>query len=230
MRKTANLCRRENYGGLRTGPVRYVVLHYTGNDGDTGQANAAYFAREDTGKTSAHWFVDDAGATLSVPEEYVAYHCGAKFYVHPECRNANSIGVELCDTRRDGVYGFTEATLDNAAALVRELMDKYGIPIENVIRHYDVTHKLCPAPFVGAGQGAWEDFLKRLEEACVTRYNRIAEMPAYAQATVQKLADKGFLNGGGTAKDENGRPADLDLSLDMLRLLVIQDRAGVWGE
>lgn len=52
------------------------------------------------------------------------------------------------------------------------------------------------------------------------RYNTVAECPSWAQATIRKLMQKGYLNGDGTG---------LDLSKDMLRLLVIQDRAGVFG-
>ena len=228
MERKVNLCNPVNYGGLRVQPIKYIVIHYTGNDGDTDEANAAYFARANTGKTSAHWFVDDDSATLSVPEDRIAYHCGANYYYHKECRNANSIGIELCDTIKNGEYGFTEKTLSNAAGLVRELMVKYNIPIENVVRHYDVTHKICPEPFCRKGQKAWEEFKQRLEDNSVVRYNKISDMPAYASKTVIKLVDRGLLNGNGGDKDENGRPADLDLSTDMLRLLVIQDRAGVF--
>lgn len=39
----------------------------------------------------------------------------------------------------------------------------------------------------------------------------------------------GYLQGGGK-KDAEGNPADMDLSKDMLRVLVINDRAGVYGE
>lgn len=62
------------------------------------------------------------------------------------------------------------------------------------------------------------------------RYNKIADMPGYAQATIIKMVDKGFIGGAGTAKDENNRPADLDLSIDMIRVFVTNDRAGVYGD
>ena len=55
-------------------------------------------------------------------------------------------------------------------------------------------------------------------------------MPSWAQATIEKLCDRGHLRGGGGPKDENGRPADLDLSVDMIRVLVLLDRAGAFGE
>ncbi len=58
------------------------------------------------------------------------------------------------------------------------------------------------------------------EEESEVRYNTMAECPAWAQKTVQKLIDKGFLTGDGQK---------LDLSHDMVRMLVINDRAGMYG-
>ena len=58
------------------------------------------------------------------------------------------------------------------------------------------------------------------EEESEVRYNTTAECPTWAQKTVQKLIDKGFLNGDGQK---------LDLSHDMIRLLTINDRAGMYG-
>lgn len=155
-------CRRENYGGLRTGPVEYLVVHYTAGDGDTARDNGLYFARERV-EASAHYFVDRTGVVASVPENYVAWHCGASVYRHPCCRNANSLGVELCSVMDEDGYRFEAATVDNAAALLAELMERYAIPVERVLRHYDVTGKCCPAPFVTDG-AAWRAFLSRLEE------------------------------------------------------------------
>jgi len=67
------------------------------------------------------------------------------------------------------------------------------------------------------------------ENEDMVRYDRLEQCPAWAQGTVKKLIDKGFLSGGGQVDDE-GLPQDLDLSHDMVRLLVIQDRAGVFGK
>ena len=74
--------------------------------------------------------------------------------------NTNSISIEMCDTIRNGVYQASEATLANAAALGRALMKKYGIPIENVYRHFDVTGKHCPSYLVNAQK--WAEFKERL--------------------------------------------------------------------
>lgn len=150
---------RGNYtprqGQART--IQYIVVHYTANSGDTAQNNLDYFAREVTG-TSAHYFVDRASVRQSVLDADIAWHCGAERYQHPECRNSNSIGVEMCDS----VGAVPAATRERTAAFVRELMDKYGVPVENVLRHYDVTGKRCPAPWVDS-PGEWEKFKSMLE-------------------------------------------------------------------
>ena len=111
------------------------------------------------------------------------------------------------------MYYFTEDTLENAAELVRELMERYQVTIENVLRHYDVTGKKCPAPLLDAGQ--WEGF-----KQMIVRYKSVEELPVWAQETVKKLVERQILRGDGL---------DLDLSRDMVRILVLLDRAGTFG-
>lgn len=80
------------------------------------------------------------------------------------------------------------------------------------------------------GQGYFNKYAGQAEtEVEEVRYNKIADMPAYAQPTINKLIEKGYLSGYGTEKDEDGKPADLNISDDMIRMLVINDRAGVYG-
>lgn len=68
------------------------------------------------------------------------------------------------------------------------------------------------------------------EEENVVRYNRISEMPVWAQRPIAKIVDNGYLFGRDDSKDENGRPASLDLSDDMLRIYVTNERAGVYDK
>ena len=143
------LANKKNYGGKRAlSNIRYLVIHYTANDGDLAINNCKYFANNHVG-ASAHYFVDSGGFMQSVPDDYNAYHCGASHYKHPTCRNSNSVGIELCDDRKNGVIYPTNETIANALELAKYLMDKYNIPKENVIRHYDVTGKKCPAYWCG---------------------------------------------------------------------------------
>ena len=208
-------CRRDNYGGNRTGPIRYLVVHYTAGFNDHAENNGIYFSREYVG-ASAHYFVDDREIVQSVPDDQVAWHCGGRQYFHPQCRNGNSIGVEMCTRWTDGQYWITERTQENTRELLWTLMQQYDIPPENVIRHYDVTHKCCPAPFCGAGEQNWVDFKEAL-----MRYWKLEDLPDWGRPTITDLMERDLLRGG-----ENG----LDLSRDMLRLLVILDRAGMFKQ
>jgi len=160
-----------NCGGIRTaGQIQYLVFHYTGNDGDRAQSNAAHFQNHVV-KASAHYFVDDSTVYRSVPDLRIAWAVGGGKYanaeqtgggtLHGTVTNANSLSIELCDTVRDGVYQASEATLANAAALGRELMARYHIPLERVCRHFDVTGKHCPSYLINAQK--WAAFKKRLE-------------------------------------------------------------------
>lgn len=145
---------RSNYGGVKKSANVFIVIHYTANDGDSDESNGNYFANNIT-KTSAHYFVDDDSITQTVEDNYIAYHCGTTgAYKHASCRNANSIGIELCDTVKDGKGYPSAKTIANAVALTKELMEKYNIPPERVIRHFDVTGKACPAYWVD--DAAWK--------------------------------------------------------------------------
>ena len=173
-----------NYQKGRTQPVEYIVVHYTANSGDTAQNNLDYFARAKTG-TSAHYFVDENEVCQSVQDTDVAWHCGSKNPRHPYCRNANSIGVEMCNS----VGAVPAATRERTAAFVRELMDKYGVPVENVLRHYDVTGKRCPAPWVD-NPAEWMEFKKMLEEDDDMSYEQFEQyMNRYLTERNAKPAD-----------------------------------------
>ena len=147
------LAHRANYGTKRGGDVEWIVMHYTANDGDSDTSNGRYFQKPLNPVASAHFFVDDDSITISVPEDYVAFHCGAYHYTHPFCRNYNSIGIEMCDAKRDGKVMATAKTIANAADLAAMLCEKYNIPVDHIIRHYDVTGKLCPKYWVDDPQG-----------------------------------------------------------------------------
>ena len=219
-------CNLSNFRAGRTQPVRYIVMHYTANNGDTAKNNCDYYHRVGGLQASAHYFCDEHGAMQSVRECDTAWHCGARAYWHPECRNANSIGIEMCSRKRaDGSYYIKPETVANAAALAREIMQRYGIDTDHVLRHYDVTGKRCPMPWVDdpAQWTAFKDMLTpkntttdEEDEDDMVRYNTIDDVPDWAQDTVRMLMDAGALQG-----DEHGC---IDLSRDMIRGMVIGKR------
>ena len=144
----------KNFGGWRSlSKIKYIVIHYTANDGDTDEANGKYF-RNNVVKASAHYFVDDDSITQSVKDERIAYAVGGKKYsdcaktgggkYYGKCTNSNSISIELCDDVKNGTIYPSAKTLTNALELTEYLMKKYNVPKSNVIRHFDVTGKYCP--------------------------------------------------------------------------------------
>lgn len=201
-------CNPANYGGKR-GSTQYIVVHWTSNQGDTAKNNADYFARESVG-ASAHYFVDENEVWSSVPPDCVAWHCGAKTYKHPYCRNSNSVGVEMCLTGKG--YGLRRGTIDRAVQLVRALMAQYNIPLDHVVRHYDVTGKQCPAPFVETPT-LWTDFKAALaaeqeDDEPMKVYKYVPEMPAWAQDTFTRLVQAGYI-----AQDSKGEISVQECSL-----------------
>ena len=205
----AKLCNSANYGGKRTSPIEYIVIHYTSNWGDTAKNNADYFAREIV-KASAHYFVDESEVWQSVPDDRIAYHVGAKQYFHPASRNANSIGIEICMQDKQG--RLRQASIDRAAQLVRDLMAKYDVPADRVIRHYDVTHKNCPAPMV-SNPARWAAFQKSLEVKPVNDNTPAAwAKDAWEKASDAKIVD-------GTRPTEPVTRQELAVILDRLGLV-----------
>lgn len=155
-----------NYTPGNTSRIKYIVIHYVGALGGA-KANCEYYGGGNRG-ASAHYYVDfDGSVWQSVEDKNIAWHCGASSYVHPECRNANSLGIEMCVRKRDTSHlnasdkdwYFEDATVKAAAQLVKMLMEKYGVEADHVIRHHDVTGKICPNPFVyNTGSHTWTGF------------------------------------------------------------------------
>ena len=222
-------CKSTNYRKGRRDKIKYIVIHYVGATGSA-LNNVKYYGSADVG-ASAHYYVGHAsenGAIYqSVAPENCAWHCGSetgKYY--SECRNDSSIGIEMCchKTGNNDWY-FDDITIEKTIELTKWLMQKYNIDANHVLRHYDVTRKQCPAPFVTNSE-KWELFKSRLvesEELNMSQliYNHIDGVPEFARATIKKLVDKKILNG-----ESNG----LNLTYDMLRILVIIDRAGAFDK
>ena len=141
--------------------IEYIVIHYTAGKGDTAENNLKYFNREIT-KTSAHYFIDRDGIIgKSVNINNTAwsvggcYVNGAKYY--GKCRNDNSVSIELCDIVGQAVSAKQKTALKK---LVNALYKKCP-NIKDVIRHYDVNGKNCPAYYI-TNNDKWEKLKKEV--------------------------------------------------------------------
>ena len=166
---TSLKCNASNYNNSASREISHVVMHYTGNSKDTAKANANYFTGANR-EASAHFFVDDSNIYQSVELRDVAWHCGTKGkYYHDKCRNANSIGIEMCCTA--GNYKISAKTQKNAAYLCAYFCKMIGINATEVdtyvLRHYDITHKQCPAQMV-SDAAEWTAFKKMVKNILTT--------------------------------------------------------------
>ncbi|MFG6318563.1 MAG: N-acetylmuramoyl-L-alanine amidase [Clostridia bacterium] len=159
---------KRNFTTMKNKKNEFIVVHWVGAK-SSAYNNARYFENTYRG-ASAHYFVDSDEVYQIVREKDSSWHCGAKYYKHLRCRNSNSIGIEMCCyTNEKGKLDVSEEVINKTVELVRELMAKYNIPIENVLRHYDITGKNCPAPFVQNNQ-RWIDFINRVKGEVKGKY------------------------------------------------------------
>ena len=75
-------------------------------------------------------------------------------------RNADTISIECCHPDETGA--FNEATYDSLVSLTAYLIGKFDLSTEDVIRHYDITQKMCPRYYV-EHEDAWEEFLSDVD-------------------------------------------------------------------
>lgn len=134
-----------------TDPITGIVIHYTANPGTSAQNNRDYFeGLKDSHitKTSSHFIVGIEGEIIQcIPTKEVAYASNS--------RNNDTVSIETCYINEDGSY--EQATYDALVHLTAWLMGKFNLKIDSVIRHYDVTGKLCPLYFV-EHEDAWAQF------------------------------------------------------------------------
>ncbi|WP_419049041.1 N-acetylmuramoyl-L-alanine amidase [Enorma massiliensis] len=129
----------------RSRAIDRIVVHFTATLASA-RNNATYFARNEGQGASAHYFVDDITPEIyqSVAEGDTAWHAG------DWQMNCRAIGIEVVSAGED----FSATEVEKLGWLVKRLMARYGIGASGVIRHYDVTGKLCPAPYVAASKWA----------------------------------------------------------------------------
>lgn len=128
-----------NFSSRNGNGIKYIVLHYTGNKGDTAKNNVDYFYGGNR-SASAHYFVDDNSIWQCVEESNAAWAVGDGKGVYG-ITNQNSISIEMCCNTSGDI---SETTEDNALELVKYLQKKYNVSNGNVVRHYDASHKICP--------------------------------------------------------------------------------------
>ena len=150
---------------------KYIAVHYLGT---TGQG---YDLAPDG--CGAHFYIFRDGTIYQrCSLDAVPWAVGTAGYYrqkHPYARNSNTVSIEMCcgcdgdsTSAEDKRWYFTTETQEACAWLVAKLRRELGIPSGNVLRHYDIVNKTCPAPYVHNNKyrtsWTWTEFKKRAEE------------------------------------------------------------------
>ena len=181
--------------------------------------NTWYYGREVNGKAYpwcavyVAWVFDQASVKLPIRTA----SCGALM------RAAQSAGCWVTGDYRPGdvvIYDFPGGAATDHCGIVESVDGTYISAIEgNTSSASDADGGAVErrarkfSQIVGAVRPSYD---KEVEEV---RYNTVSECPSWARETIQKLVNREYLNGTGEG---------LDLSADMVRLLVILDRAGAF--
>jgi hypothetical protein len=136
--------------------VTTLVIHYVGNAGTSAMDNREYFEDlKDTHITSAssHFIISlDGEIVQCIPLSEVAYASND--------RNNDTIAIECCHPEADGK--FSDATYASLVELSAFLCKSFHINPQELLRHYDVSGKLCPLYYV-EHPDEWQELKDRIE-------------------------------------------------------------------
>jgi len=137
--------------------IKGIVIHYTANPGTTASQNRSYFEGlkdSQITKASSHFIVGLDGEIIQcIPTNEIAYASND--------RNNDTISIECCHMDETGE--FNEETYASLVHLTAWLCGKFDLSPKDVIRHYDVTGKMCPLYYV-EHEDKWEQFIKDVKE------------------------------------------------------------------
>lgn len=146
--------------------VKGIVIHYIGNPATSAQANRDYFNElkdAHTTKASSHFIVGLEGEIIQcVPTSEISYASNE--------RNKDTIAIECCHPDESGQ--FNQSTYQSMVDLTGWLCFRFGLSSQEVIRHHDVTGKICPKYFV-ENEEAWKNFKQDVEQRIIELQNFI---------------------------------------------------------
>lgn len=189
-----------SYGGTRSlSAVKYIVIHYTGNNGDTAKANCNFFRNSNTRSAGAHFFADRSGVVLqSIHLNRIAWSVGGFFTqkngagsYYKKCTNTNSVSIELCDVA-------SKYPSDAQIKAVRELVVHIKSQCPNaktIIRHWDVNGKSCPARMTGTNNSEWNSFKSAITGGSSSGSSAPASKPASTPTTSKPSSNKIAVDG-----------------------------------
>ena len=124
--------------GKNLSDIKNIVIHYVGNPNTSAQNNRNYFNKIDT-KVSSHFVVGLEGEVIQCVPIY-------EWSAASNERNKDTISIEVCHPDETGE--FLDATYESLIELTAFLCNEFSLDTDDVIRHYDITEKICPKYYV----------------------------------------------------------------------------------
>jgi len=139
--------------GIKLTDIKNIVIHYVGNPNTTAQSNRDYFDNATT-TVSSHFIVGLEGEIIQCIPLYEKSAASNN-------RNKDTISIEVCHP--DDTGEFNSDTYNSVIKLVSWLCNEFSLDETKVIRHYDITEKVCPKFYV-ENEDEWEKFKNDVKE------------------------------------------------------------------
>lgn len=139
--------------GAHLNDIKNIVIHYVGNPGTTAQNNRDYYEKKDT-EVSSHFVVGLKGEVIQCVPLWEKSAASNE-------RNGDTISIEVCHPDDSGK--FNDKTYNSVVELTAWLCKQFDLNENDVIRHYDITEKICPKYYV-ENPTEWKKFKKDVED------------------------------------------------------------------
>ena len=118
--------------------IKFIIIHYTGMSKETDAINRL---RDPKSKVSSHYLIKNNGQILTlVPDLYEAWHAGKSSWKSFKFMNKHSIGVEISNPGHTNQYkSFSKKQISSLKKLLKSLIVKYNIKLENLLGHSDIA-------------------------------------------------------------------------------------------
>ena len=139
--------------GAHLNDIKNIVVHYVGNPGTTAQNNRDYYEKSAT-EVSSHFVVGLKGEVIQCVPLWEKSAASNE-------RNGDTISIEVCHPDDSGK--FNDKTYNSVVELTAWLCKQFDLNENDVIRHYDITEKICPKYYV-ENPTEWKKFKKDVED------------------------------------------------------------------
>lgn len=153
------LIRKSDQERIRFRPIEFIIIHASVSGGTAKNLIKHVFSRRDRPVLVDYLVEDNQIYQLNDSDNYYPWSIGIDAKSEEPISNANIISVELMNDIKGKI---SKPTLYFAQKLVRDLMSKYSIGIDNVLRFTDVSHRHGTGMLTDSS--TWNEFKKGLGE------------------------------------------------------------------